>query len=146
MADPFENGLDAYNIGDYATAHRLWRPLAEQGNVAVQHSLGLMYANGQGVTKNYVEAAKWWRLAAEQGDAPAQFNLGVMYFNGLGVPQDYVRTHMWFDLLASRSPPGEEYDRAVKYRDAVAEFMTPDQIAEAQKLAREWKPRHEQAE
>jgi len=104
VADPFQNGLDAYNIGDYATAHRLWRPLAEQGNVAVQHSLGLMYANGQGVTKNYVEAAKWWRLAAEQGDAPAQFNLGVMYRDGLGVPQDYVRTHMWFDLLASRSP------------------------------------------
>ena len=57
-----------------------------------------------------------------------------------------MRAHMWFNLAASRLPPGENRDNAVKARDAVAKRMTPAQIAEAQKLAREWKPRGEQAE
>ena len=57
-----------------------------------------------------------------------------------------MRAHMWFNLAASRLPPGENRDNAVKARDAVTKRMTPAQIAEAQKLAREWKPRGEQAE
>ncbi len=81
------------------------------------------------------------RPLAEQGDADAQFNLGVMYDNGQGVPQDYAQAHMWLNLAASRYPPGENRDKAVKKRDIVAERMTPAQIAEAQKLAREWKPK-----
>ncbi len=59
--------------------------------------------------------------------------------NGHGVPQDYALAHMWFNLAASRDPPGEDLDSAVKNRDIVAERMTPAQISEAQKLAREWR-------
>ena len=65
------------------------------------------------------------------------------YRNGQGVPQDYAQAHMWVTLAASRLPPGKDRDNAVKKRDIVAERMTPAQIAEAQKLAREWKPKHE---
>jgi uncharacterized protein len=63
-----------------------------------------------------------------------------MYNKGQGVPQDYVQAHMWFNLSAGRSPLGDVHDAAVQERDTVATKMTPAQIAEAQKLAREWKP------
>ena len=101
---------EAYNSGDYATALRLWRPLAERGH------------------------------------ADAQYSLGVMYSQGRGVPQDYVQAHMWFNLAASRLLPGEGFNAAIQERNLVAELMTPAQIAEAQKLLREWRPRDEQAE
>ena len=77
------------------------------------------------------EAVAWYRLAADQGQASAQFNLGVMYNSGDGVPQDDVSAHMWFNLAASRSS-GEDRERSVEARDAVAERMTSEQLAEAQ--------------
>ena len=94
-----------------------------------------MYSEGQGVPQDYAAAVKWYRLAADQGDAYAQYNLGVMYANGRGVPQDYVQAHKWYNLGAVAGDKD-----AIKNRDNVAGKMTPAQIAEAQKLAREWKP------
>jgi len=78
----FKEGVAAYKRGDYRTALRDWRPLAEQGHAKAQAWLGFMYLTGQGVTKNYREAIKWYRKAAEQGYAAAQYNLGLMYKNG----------------------------------------------------------------
>jgi TPR repeat protein len=108
-------------------------------------SLGLMYYKGRGLPQDYAEAIKWYRLAADQGDAAAQGMLGVMYVHGEGVPQDYVQAHMWLNLAASRYPASGKVarDDAVKVRDQIASKMTPEQIAEAQKLAREWKPKPE---
>ena len=83
------------------------------------------------------------RCQAEQGIARAQGLLGLMYEYGRGVPQDFVRAHMWFNLAASRLPPGGVRDSAVKDRDRIAARMTPEQIAEAQRLARDWQPRAE---
>ena len=137
----FNAGVDAYKRGDYATAVREWRPLAEQGNANAQTNLGFMYKEGRGVPQDYAKAVKWYRKAAEQGHATAQYNLGFMYGKGQGVPQDDAQAHMWFDLAASRFPPGEKRDKAVKNRNIVANKMTPAPIAEAQKLAREWKPK-----
>jgi TPR repeat protein len=97
-----------------------------------------MYAQGEGVPRDYTEAVKWYRLAAAQGDAFAQFNLGVMYSKGDGVPQDYVQAHKWFTLAAATFTTPSERDQAAKARDRIAAKMTPAQIAEAQKLAREW--------
>ncbi len=139
-AGPYGEGVAAYERGDYATALRLMRPLAEQGDAAAQSNLGVMYDTGQGVPQDDAEAVKWFRLAAEQGDATAQYNLGVMYGKGQGVPQDYVQAYMWFDLAAARFSASEA-EGAVKGRDFVASKMTPAQIAEAQRLAREWKPK-----
>ena len=93
--------------------------------------------------QDYSEAVRWTRKAANQGNALGQTNLGVMYGKGRGVPQDYVQAHIWFNLAASRFPPGTDRDKAVKNRDLVAKLMTPAQIAEAQRLAREWKPKKE---
>ena len=97
-AGPLEDADAALKRRDYATAVRLNRPLAEQGN------------------------------------ANAQCNLGTFYDNGLGVPQDKVRAYMWFSLSAAQGREG-----AAALRDLIARRMTPAQIAEAQKLAREWK-------
>jgi uncharacterized protein len=124
---------------DYAEAVRWYRKSAEQGNAFAQLNLGFMYAHGQGVTQDYAEAAKWYRKSAEQGNADAQNNLGLMYDNGQGVTQDYVEAHMWLNLAASKSN-GEDQNRRSDLRDAVAKKMTPQQIAEAQRRAREWKP------
>ena len=86
-------------------------------------------------------AFAWYRLAAEQGDASAQNNLGFMYGKGRGVTQDYVQAHKWYNLAASRLLPGEDRDRAAKNRDTAEANMTPAQVTEAQRLAREWKPK-----
>ena len=80
---------------------------------------------------------KWYRLAADQGLDLAQSNLGNMYDNGYGVPQDYVQAHMWFTLAAAQ---GKENAR--QNRNIVAAKMTPSQIEEAQRLAREWLAAH----
>ena len=85
--------------------------------------------------RDYATAVRLNRPLAEQGDANAQYNLGVFYDNGLGVPQDKVRAYMWFNLSAAQGREG-----AAAFRDLIARRMTPAQIAEAQKLAREWKP------
>jgi hypothetical protein len=88
------------------------------------------------VAKDCAEAARWFRKAADQGLAGGQYNLGVIYEHGRGVPQDRVQAHMWFNLAAAQ---GE--NNAAESRDRMAQRMTPAQIAEAQKLAREWKPK-----
>lgn len=120
-----------------ARAHGFGRP--DQGLSLAQHKLGGMYGNGRGVPQDDVEAVKWCRLAADRGFAAAQLKLGESYALGRGVLQDYILAHMWLNLASAqdkRASPGE----AAKSRDEVATKMTPDQIAEAQRLAREWKP------
>ena len=120
---------------DYAEAVKWYRLAADQGIARAQFVLGVMHAVGQGVPQDYAEAAKWYRFAANQGIAAAQYNLGPMYEHGRGVPQDYVSAHMWFNLAAAQGDKN-----AAKNRDSVVSLMTPAQITEAQKLAREWKP------
>ena len=84
----FNKGLTAAQSGDWATALKEWKPLAEEGNAVAQNNLGLMYHNGWGVPQDNKEAVNWYRLAVEQGYAIAQYNLGLMYEKGKGVPQD----------------------------------------------------------
>ncbi|MDQ3260969.1 MAG: sel1 repeat family protein, partial [Pseudomonadota bacterium] len=107
---------------------------ANQGHPQAQFNLGVSYGNGQGVTQNYQEAVKWFRMAAKQGNATAQNSLGFSYDLGQGVRQDYVRAHMWFALAIVNG-----HSEAQANRDKAAEHMTPAQIAEARKLARDCK-------
>jgi len=92
----YQAGIDANNRGDYATALREWRPLAEQGFTAAQFNLGQLYANGQGVPQDYVQARQWWEKAAVQGDVEAATNLGTLYLNGQGGVQDDQKAVDWF--------------------------------------------------
>ncbi len=91
----FQAGLDAYNQGDYATALKEWRPLAEQGDATAQFNLGFLYDKGLGVPQDYAQARDWYRKAAAQGLQGGQYYLGRLYARGQGVPQDYVQAHMW---------------------------------------------------
>jgi TPR repeat protein len=179
FATPLEDAGAAYRRGDYATAMRLIRPLAEQGNTAAGYNLGTMYYNGEGTRRDYAEALKWYRMAAEhgdvesarragfmyangqgvprdeaaalrwyriaadRGDAEAQNNLGVIYSDGNGVPANLVEATKWFKVAAGRFPASEKEkrDKAMKNSDLLAKKMTPTQVAEADKLAREWKPK-----
>ena len=114
----------------------MWfRKAADQGDAVAEFLLGNQYAFGKGVPRDYSEAMIWFRRAAEQGHGKAKLFLGIMYAEGRGVPQDYVRAHMWFGLSAAQ---GEQ--RAVTGLEMAERRMTPTQIAEAQKLARDWKP------
>jgi len=95
-------------------------------------ALGTMCHNGEGVAQDDAEAVKWYRKAAKQGQANAQYNLGFMYEDGKRVTQDHVQPLMWYTIAAAQ---GNELAR--KLRDSLAEEMTPEQIAQAQRLARE---------
>ena len=116
-----------------------YQKAAEQGHTLSQVELGAANLSGRGVSRDYKAATYWYRQAADAGNLEAQFNLGIVYYGGLGVPQDYVEAHKWWNLAASDYQPGKERDLTASFRDDVAKRMTPDQIAEAQRLAREWK-------
>jgi len=130
---------------DYAEAMKWFRKAADQGDAVGQYYIGLMYYNGKTVPQNYAEATKWFRKAADQGDADSQYSLGLMYAIGKGVPQDYVLAYMWLNLASTRDSAWEKgkRDKAEENRKNLASKLTPAQIAEAQKLAREWKPKKE---
>ena len=121
---------------NYAEAVKWFRKAAEQNSVVAQNNLGNCYANGQGVPKDYAEAVKWYRKAAEQNDAGAQNNLGVSYANGQGVPKDYVEAYKWILLAAAQG-----IEVAAKSVASFERIMTREQIAEGQRLARNFKPR-----
>ena len=135
---------DKYNLGmryergmvvpqDYREAVRWYRLSAMQGYSNAQYKLCEMSDRGQGLPQDYQEAFRWCGLAADLGHAGAMFTLGRLYHTGHGVAPDVVRAHMWYNLAAANG-----YDDGKKWRDRLAENMTPAQIAEAQKLAREW--------
>jgi TPR repeat protein len=137
----FDEGMAAYDRGDYAKAYKEFKPLAEQGDADSQFYLGVMYDFGRGVSQDYIQAMKWFRRAAEQGDDEAQFELGWAYANGKSVPQDFIQAYMWFSLAEAHEDVTYAEDYAGDFRDSLAEKMTPAQIAEALRLARVWKPK-----
>jgi TPR repeat protein len=121
---------------DYVEAVRWFRKAAEQNDANAQFNLGYCYHEGQGVARDYVEAVRWFRKAAEQNDANAQSNLAFCYGKGDGVAKDYVEAYKWALLGAARG--GNEPKRNATILE---NLMTPEQIAEGQRLARNFKPR-----
>jgi len=120
-------------LQDYEKAAKWYKKAAEQGVAQAQYGLGIMYYHGQSVPQDYEKASKWHRMASDQGYANAQIMLGGMYALGHGVDKDFVKAHKWFNIAASQGK-----DEARKQRDSVAEILESDQIAEAQRLSREW--------
>ncbi len=119
---------------DFQEAALWFRLAADQGHAKAQTTLGRKYAQGQGVAQDDQEAFQWVRKAAEQGYAPAEAVLGSMYYEGrAGAPQDYVLAHMWANLAVSQG-----HEKAADLCDLIEEVMSPAQLAEAQRLAREW--------
>lgn len=122
---------------NHVEALRWYQLAAAQGDVNAQINLGVMYVKGIGVAQDYAEALKWYQLAAVQGDADAQYNLGLMYVKGQGVAQDNKHAYLWLNLGAVDGMPEK-----VNMRDAIAKKMTPQQIAQAQQMARDCQQRN----
>ncbi len=98
----FDDATKAYQRGDFSTALRMYKLLAEHGSAKAQTSLGVMYIRGDGVPKDYSEALQWFRLAAEQGEPNAQYSLGKIYADGLGVPKNNTEGVKWYLLAAEQ--------------------------------------------
>jgi len=118
-----------------AEAATWYAKAAEQGNPVGQGLLGQMYSAGKGVTKSDAEAITWYRKAAEQGNSLGQRLLGGSYADGLGVEQDYVQAYMWLTLAFEKGDP-----LAGGVRSTFSGKMKAEQIAEAKRLAGEWRP------
>jgi len=106
---------------------------AERGYLRAQYNLAVMYQFGQRVPVNYKQSVYWFMMAAEQGHTTSQHSLGVIYAEGRGVPRDYVQAYVWSSLAAAQGHDGGRTNR-----DIFERFMTPEQVAEAQRLTREW--------
>jgi hypothetical protein len=115
---------------------RLWyEKAAAQGHADAQANLGSLYDYGRGGPQDFKMAVRWYLRSANQGNDLAQRKLGLLYERGDGVPKDYVQAYMWYKLGAANGGK-----TAALQRDELAIRMTSDQLAEAKKLAREWKP------
>jgi TPR repeat protein len=120
---------------DEVEAVKWYSKAAYQGYSYAQYNLARMYVQGRGVTKDDVEAANWYLKVAEQGEANGQYLLALMYADGVGVPKDDTVAYKWLLLAAAK---GFEYMKSDLTR--IEKTLTPDQRAEGQRMAREFKP------
>ena len=139
------NPEDQYQLGlryeqafphDHREAISWYRLAAEQRHVGALYRLCVLSDKGRGIAQDYQEALRWCQLASDQGHGQAMFTIGQHYANGLGVPKDVVLAHQWYNLAAAHG-----YEAAAKWRDRLALDMTATQIAQAQFLARNWRPK-----
>jgi uncharacterized protein len=117
------------------------RERAAAGDAEAQFSLGKNYEAGRsGLKQDYAMAASWYQKSADQGNAYAQASLGILYHSGKGLPHDDVQSEMWL-IIAAEHVQKDDRETIVEMRDSVAAHLTPQQLAEARKLALEWKPK-----
>lgn len=132
-AASFEEGLAAFNSGDFSHAFSIWWQLSRQGDAKAQASLGFMYYSGKGVRRDDHQSLYWFRQAAEAGQPTAQFFLGLQYFFGRGVPRDLAQAYSWCDIALTNG-----YSQGLSCRDAVERKMTPDEERRASELSAEF--------
>jgi len=118
---------------DHRFTVRLYQEAAINGDADSQYKLGLLYLTGNGALQDFAEAAKWLQLAAEQGYGPAQYELGLIYRNGYGLPTDHVQSYVWLNLAAAAG-----VQQAMAARDEVMRALSSKQLAQAQKISRDW--------
>ncbi len=168
-AQSFTDAADAFKRKDYTTALAIWYALAECGDPDAQADLAVMYRDGLGTPRDYVEAAKWFRQAAVAGVVNAQAGLGQLLNTGQGLRQDHAEAVKWLRLAADRDFPQAQNDLGIMYaqgrgvekdmveamkwfllaarnfdegarnRDNAAKTMTPDELAQAERRAAGWK-------
>lgn len=133
----FQFGRSLQRARRFPEAVKWYRLAAEQGFSPAQSNIGVLYFWGLGVAQNSIEAMNWFHKAAEQRYSPAQYMLGRVYLRGKVVKRNDVRTLMWFTIAIA-----DGFEKADVLRDTVAIGMTPTQIADAQRMAREWLDAH----
>ncbi len=129
-AQASDPGYIAHQDGDYQTAMREWRMLAEQGNISAQFNVASLYLRGEGVPKDGSEAIRWFRMAANQGDAQAQYNLELIYHLEDGVPQDLSQAFIWYSMAQING-----IDHAQRNHTLVQELMDETQVSIAMQKA-----------
>ncbi len=138
-AAPYQDGLVAYEQGQFIDAIREFRSLAVTGHPGAEFMLGVMHFNGFGVDRNEKVAAIYFRLAAEQGDAGAQLAFGSLHVRGIGVMQNLVEARKWLSIC-SRSATPELARQATALISATASLMTAAEISRADRDAERWRP------
>ena len=129
-AENYETGESAYKRGDYQTALKHFKPLAERGHAKAQSNLGFMYSRGYGVMRDYNTALIWFSKAALQDDVHAQHNLGIMHGNGLGVPRDHFIAYIWFSVAMANGHRSSNMKR-----ELAATRLKPEEIKLAEKIS-----------
>ena len=133
MNEELEQGLSAFDNGDYVTAFTILLPFADKGEVKAQAAVGFMYDTGQGTTQHFEKAVKYYTPAAEAGDAKSQYRLGLIYAKGGGaVAQDNSEAYVYLSLALAQ---GEE--QAKDLRDEMLDFLPPSKLEEAQNKTEE---------
>lgn len=133
----YEKGIEALKKYDFESAHKLWLPLAQKGDVNLQATIAVMYHTGTGVKQDYKEAFYWYKQAAEKGNTAAQANLGVMYAKGTGINQDFIESYAWYTVAADALPI-EKIGSALWGIDYLATQMSPEQIKKAKTLSTQY--------
>ena len=133
----WDRAKGAHERGDYAAEIAIVRPLAEQGYAFAQFNLGVLYDQGKGLPQDNAQAMAWYQKAAEQGLPQAQINLGIMYEEGQGVKPDYVRAYFWYALADVQGDA-----QAPQAKQELAAKMTPVQIEEAERQAKDYQVKH----
>ena len=136
--------LTLENQNKYTEATKWHTKAAAQVDKDAAYSLANIYGGGFGAPRHLLDLSKsahWFEKAAELGFKAAAIPLGGMYADGRGVKQDIVKAHMWLDIAITELPDSQYRNSVIKQRDGLAAHMTPAQLAEAQRLAREWKPK-----
>lgn len=123
FGESLENGINAFNKGDYEKAFTIWEDLAKKGNKVAQYNLGYIYSKGLGVKINFKQSFEWYEKAflqyedlAKKGDAEAQNKIGDMYFYEQGVGQDYKKAALWYEKAANQGHKIAQYNTAYLYK------------------------------
>ena len=114
-AGPLDDGLAAFNTGNFSQAFTLWKPLAEAGDAKARYNLGLMFQQGLGVEKDPQQARLLFAAAAKQGDADAQYQLGLIYYQGEGVFRSNKEALHWWSQAAAQHHPRAQYNLGAFY-------------------------------
>lgn len=122
-----DEGIKAYEQGEFSQALSLLRPLADAGEASAQFIVGQLYHQGKGVPQDNREAAVWFQKAADQGHPAAQNNLGYLYFNGLGVPQQFPIAYKWLSLAAAAGQEDAKHGVA-----DLLKKLTPAELADTE--------------
>lgn len=115
-AGPLNDAEAALAHGDGATAQRIYRSLADRGDVVAMTRLGLMYRAGQGVPRDYREALRWLDRAAALGSAEAQYQMGDMHLRGLGTDQDLLQAARYYSRAAEQGHAKAQYVLGIQYK------------------------------
>ncbi|MBM3503266.1 MAG: sel1 repeat family protein [Alphaproteobacteria bacterium] len=139
-ANDYATGERLYTAGDFAGAKAVFAHLREQGHAGAEFMTGIMLLNGQGFARDLRIAAVWFYRAAQKGDAGAQLVFGSQRLYGQGIRPDVEDAYLWLTLAARTENPAIAHQAKVFLAEATSR-MSAREVAEAEKAARDWRPR-----